>query len=201
MVDIRFSGSAWQPQVPRFSVLAGPEPEQPLPWINLDRIDVVLSEHAQVELDSLTLVGVTVPQYAPSRFQYDSDSFTATWEFSTPFPADKLLLDLPDQWINASPMVGPGAQTSQVSADRFAFPMRVDILPGDSNRDRQVDIADLVNIATRVPSSIDPSPSPKYGAQFDVNADGLIDIGDLVNVASRVPTQLPDGEPTLPTTQ
>ena len=41
----------------------------------------LFSEDVEVDVASLTLVGVNVAQYVPNRMCYDSNSFVATWTF------------------------------------------------------------------------------------------------------------------------
>lgn len=195
IIDILLSGQAWDENVASFSLLAASKPDQPLPWVNMDRIDVVFSEDVEVELSSLTLAGVNGTEYSPIGFSYSQETFTASWWFDPPFAADRLLLNLAGEATDPSPVrerVGTNAQLLGGGSD---FELRFVALPGDSTGDGVTDIGDLVNIATRVPSSVGPPPSGSYSPEFDVNGDGRIDIGDLVNTATRVPSSLPGGEP------
>lgn len=195
VVDVLVGGQSWNPSVSPHSIMADTEFDNPLPWITVDQLHVVFSTDVEVVADSLTLVGVNVPRYAPSGFGYDSGSFTATWTFAAPFSADKLLLNLAGEPFDFNPiddLAGPGGQLLNGGSD---FEVRFDILPGDSTRDRATTVTDLANVGLRVGSVLGPPKSTFYQREFDVNADGSITVTDLANVGLRVGSTLPDAEP------
>ena len=82
VLDVLLSGQAWSPQIAPVSLVSGSDSREPLPWINSDRLDVVFSKDVEVDIDSLTLVGVNTGQYFPSGFGYDTGSSAATWTFT-----------------------------------------------------------------------------------------------------------------------
>ena len=94
VTDVCISGSTWVN--PCFSLITGPDPNLPLPWINLDTIEVTFDQNVDVDINSLTLTGVNVSEYTPSGFTHDASTFKAMWTFPSAFAADQLLLDISD---------------------------------------------------------------------------------------------------------
>lgn len=193
--DVLVSGESWHAELAPISLIDRPDSEVALPWINLNRLQIVFDLDVEMALNSLTLVGVNTPESQADGFHYAAETFTATWTFATPLGTDKYQLNLTGGEPADGAPLGIATGEVAVAGGRISFQLRFDVLAGDVTGDAVTDIGDLVNIATRVPSSVDQPSSPAYEPQFDVSGDGSIDIGDLVNVATRVPSSLPEDEP------
>ena len=152
--DVRISGSTWT--ATPFSLITGTYTGG-LPWTNLDTIDVVFDQDVDVQLSSLTLVGVNTSSYSPSSFSYNSSTFTATYVFATAFDADKLLLDVAGESTDAAPVdaAGTGGLLLNGASD---YELNFTVLPGDSNGDGVVNILDAV-VFPWLCSQVIPAPS------------------------------------------
>ena len=198
VLDVLLGGQAWSPRIAPVSLVSGSGSRQPLPWINTDQLDVVFSKEVEVDIDSLTLVGVNTGQYFPSGFSYDSGSLTATWTFTSPFHVDKLLLNLAGEATDSSPIDDQLGASGQLLFGGRDFQLRFDVLSGDATWDRATTVTDLGNIGLRVGTVIGPPASEFYEHEFDANSDGAITVTDLANVGLRVGTVLPGGDPVPP---
>ena len=66
----------------------------PLPWSNIDQIQIGFDTDVDVQQTSLALSGVNVANYSFVDFRYDAATHTATWTLSSPIKADTLHIDL-----------------------------------------------------------------------------------------------------------
>ena len=73
----------------------------PLPWTNMNQIQIAFNEEVNVQESSLTLSGVNVANYTFSGFSYNTATRIATWTLSSPISSDKLSLDLHSTGPNA----------------------------------------------------------------------------------------------------
>jgi RHS repeat-associated protein len=158
-----------------------------LPWTNLDSLTIVFSEDVNITAENIAIVGVNVLNYT-GNFHYDSSTFTATWTFPQALAADKLLLDIQG---------GTGGVTDKAGNTLAGdFLLRLNVLPGDVNRDEMVVSNDLIKVRNLL------STSPKdaaYSIFMDVNGDGMIISNDLIKVRNLLSTTLPINDPVAPT--
>lgn len=168
---------------------------QPLPWTNVNQIQVAFSEDVNVQQSSLVLTGVG-GAYAISGFSYNASTFTATWTLSTPIAADKLHIALASTGPAAVTSVAGGISLDGEWTDNVStypsgnvtaggdFNFAFNVLPGDVNQDGVVDIQDLTSVANHWLGA---------GPTGDVNADGAVDIQDLTALANHWLQTLPAG--------
>ncbi len=81
---------------------------------------------------------------------------------------------------------GDGEEVDKGSDPLLADSTPRPIVPGDLNRDDQLDVRDLVSIL-RFLQGVGPEPSPAERA--DVNGDGKIDMADAVQLAKSLMEQ------------
>ncbi|MCH8047033.1 MAG: lamin tail domain-containing protein, partial [Planctomycetes bacterium] len=138
-----------------FSIPAGGEQLQVLPWVGINQISIRFSEPVEVSADDLRVAGAGVFEYAVSGFDYEQATQTATWTLAQPIAADKLRLELESTVRDASGLPLDGNWTDTVSSfpsgngaidgdDAFRFSLNV--VPGDVTGDGRVDRADLVDL-------------------------------------------------------
>jgi hypothetical protein len=184
-----------------------------LPWINLNRISLRFGEDVDLAAGAVKVYGVNVAQYA-GGFTYDAATFTATWTLTTGvFGTDKLMLavdgslitddlaqPLDGEWTNlaeTTPVTSGGADTFP-SGDGMAggdFLFRMNVLPGDVNRDGEI----VGNDVTSVRSNQGFVPGGAgYTIFRDLNGDTQIVGNDVTAVRSRQGIQLPPGDPSMP---
>lgn len=205
--DVLVSGVAWNRDRPDllapFSLINGVDPGLPLPWINLNMIEVFFDQDVLVEIESLSLTGVNTPVYPfladdPTDtvaanldgFRYDPDTFKATWILGSPIRADRLLLDISGQEGDSRPVRAADGRT--LLNDGADFEKHFSVLPGDTNRNTVVSVTDVVNANARIQPGLF---QPLYDSRFDLNGNGAITVTDIVNIVNRVPGFLPTGMP------
>jgi hypothetical protein len=147
-----------------------------LPFINIKAIDVIFSDNVNVSSSMLQLLGVNVPNYSFSTFNYNSSSFDATWGLPSAIAADRLTLGLSGE--AAPPNSGSGPN---IGADPFSNSFAV--LPGDVNGDGVVSGADATTVNNQIHKG--------YVIWDDVNGDGVIDVTDVTEVRKRIGKRLP----------
>ena len=168
---------------------------KPLPWTNLNQIQIVFNENVNVQQSSLVLTGMNVANYAFSTFSYNAATFTATWTLVSPIGDDKLSIDLhasgpadvtngqatalDGEWTNAT-SVYPSGNGSAGGDFNFAF----NVLPGDVNQDGIINVQDLALVSSGWLSA---------GPAGDVNADGIVNSQDLAFLSSNWLATLPAG--------
>ena len=167
----------------------------------------MLAEH----LD-LRVYGVNAPEYSVSGVNWHPDTNTATWLLPRPLGTDKVLLEvnggmggvrnrwsipLDGDWNNAG-----DAYPSGDGSRGGNFAMRLNLLPGDVNRDGRVNTLDWLDLRRRYGrSAANPGPagSPlSYTPFHDLNGDGAITAHDLVMVRRNLLRSLPPGQPASP---
>jgi hypothetical protein len=204
-----------------FAVAHGAGQLAAMPWGNADSITVQFNHDVSVqEADLVVRGGTDGMEYAfrPGTFRYDSVRYTATWTLDKPianFPAlrptgDAVRLELdggePDgvrlaagegllldgEWTD-------GAETAS-SGDGEAggdFCMRLNVVPGDANRNGNVGPTDFGMVRSGVGRGVgDVGAAPReYSAFKDVNGDGAVSPADLGmvrgNMAGVVPAAAP----------
>ena len=143
-----------------------------LPWFNINRIDVTLSQAATVSPGDVSLHGVTGGNYGPVSI---SGSGTSTLVITLAKPiasADKITLTIGNaQVIN--------------------YTRRLDVLPGDVNDDGAVNSTDGVLILNN------PTASHTYQVFDDMNGDGAVGTADFTTYRPKIGTVLPGTWPQL----
>ncbi|MCH8921578.1 MAG: hypothetical protein IIA67_00340, partial [Planctomycetes bacterium] len=188
-----------------FSIRGGDEQLRPIPWQDVDQVIVRFSEAVTVTAGNLSLIGVNTSQFDVVAFDYDTDTFTATWTLASPLAADKILLELSEavhdvtglpldgHWDTGNTFPsGDGAIGSGDSGSDDAFRFRLNVLPGDVTADEVVDRGDLLALVHRLGTGMGES---HYDARLDVRFDGQVDLSDLREVLRRLSIRLPSGEP------
>src|SRR5262249_33844512 len=66
----------------------------PLPWTNINQIQIAFNEEVNIQPQSLTLSGVNVANYALSVSKSPPPTRPATWTLSSAISTDRLSLDL-----------------------------------------------------------------------------------------------------------
>ena len=192
-----------------------------LPWDNLDTISIRFSEEVLVDFSDLQIRGVVVPNYTldPASFRYDADTRTATWRLAgnARFRADRIILDLDGDSPNGvrdaegnmldGEWQNPPASQSQGGGDRYPsgdgtpggdFRFRVDILPGDADRNFERvnanDVALVRSRQNRTATETPPAGVQPYSPFVDLNGDGRINAVDVATVRARQNTSLPATE-------
>jgi hypothetical protein len=185
-----------------------------LPWTNLNRASVRFSEHVNVAADDLTVRGASTATYAPAAtgaFAYDPATFTATWTLATAgVPSDKLLLDLDGdpgtgvtdaagnrldgEWTTpAATSGGPVLSGNGLPGGDFHF--RLNVLPGDANRDGNVQANDATLVRNAQGAS---AGNATYLVHADVNGSGNVQGNDVTLVRNQLGKTLPATEPAAP---
>ena len=178
--------------VPPFAFASSAQPPR-LPWANIDTITLRFSEDVTVEQGDLEVIGVNAPAYAVRDFRYDPATFAATWRLAAPLPADKLLLNL-----------RAGTAADDAGNAGAAFAQRVDVLPGDVNRDAVVNTADWLLIRNRMGrgtanlGSAAAKPPNNYTIYHDVDGNGVINGSDLLAARRHMGVALPTSSPVAP---
>jgi hypothetical protein len=168
-----------------------------LPWTNVNQVSIRFDCSASVEQGDLVVRGVRVPEYTFIDFSYDATEYVATWTLDRAIGSDRVLLDLNDsphgvlgpnsgrldgEWVNGGDTF-PSGDGSPGGYFRF----RLNIAPGDINRNGAVSEADLLETRRRYGS---------YTPTHDVNGDGRVNVLDYALVRRLTFTSLPAGEPT-----
>ena len=208
VVDVLVSGSnpsLWAPAP--FSLLSDPNIGAPLPWINIDTIQVVFDQDVDVEITSMTLTGINTPVYpfraddptdliAPNLdgFRYNSATFTVTWILTAAIPTETIRINVDGETGDSAPVraAGGGPLLNGSGVPGTDYEQIVDINHGNVNRDAATLVTDLVSVSLRIPSI---SPTPPYDQFHDVNADGAVSVTDLVVTSANIPSSAPGGIP------
>jgi hypothetical protein len=193
-----------------YAIPAGAAQLDELPWGNLNQVSVRFDKPVLALDADLAVVGVNVPAYAITAYDYDEGSNTATWTLDRNVRNDKLLLDLnagPDgvvdgagvpldgDWLN-----GADAYPSGDGAAGGDLRFRLNVVSGDANRDGRVNAVDWFELLRRRQRSIaNPGTgSFRYSADYDLNGDGVLDTRDLLVIRRNLLGTLPSSEPSAP---
>jgi uncharacterized repeat protein (TIGR01451 family) len=225
VTNVVVAGSAWSSSF--LSYLATLSPENvggysipvgsgaqllPLPWTNIDTINVTFSENVVVSQADLLLAGVNVAQYnvAAGTFAYNSSTDTATWTLSSPIAADKLLLELdgvgshPIEDLAGTPLDGAWTNpTSTTSTGSSAYPsgngtagsnflFRFNVLPGNVSQSGYVQSFDGLLVLGAVGSA---AGEGNYTIFKDVAGIGSVQSSEAALVLADLETSLPAGQP------
>jgi hypothetical protein len=170
VAQVLVDGTAWSPSYlsnmqnaglgngQGYAIPAGSAQALDLPWGNVNQIRIAFNENVNVQENSLSVTGVTVPQSGFSAFTYDSATHTAVWTLSAPIGNDRVQLHLSATGANAvtNPAGDPldGDWTDQVSSFPSGngtaggdFNFGFNVLPGDLNQDGIVNSQDLAAVS------------------------------------------------------
>ena len=208
VIDVIISSSFWDQSFLDelgglgYSVPAGEDQLDPLPWVNITQISLVFSEDVTVVQPELSVYGVNVSEYSFSGFVYDGATQTATWTFVDALEVDKLLVVLQDsvtdeagnaldgEWIDGA---GDFPSGDGVAGGDFEF--RLDVLPGDVDQDGDVDEDDVDLV--RGAANTTPGDAG-YVIYYDVDGSGEIRTSDTIKTTRLIGTLLPLGDPSPP---
>ncbi|HEY1603438.1 MAG TPA: proprotein convertase P-domain-containing protein [Pirellulales bacterium] len=168
----------------------------PLPWINLNQVQITFNEDVNVQQASLALTGLNVANYAFNGFSYNNSTHTATWTLASPIGADRLQLNLAStgaaavkdnagnsldgEWTSAASSY-PSGNGTPGGDFHFGF----NVLPADLNQDGVVNGLDINQIASHWLAT--------GGLLGDVNGDAVVNGLDINAIASQWLTSLPAG--------
>ncbi|MEM1011615.1 MAG: G8 domain-containing protein, partial [Planctomycetota bacterium] len=157
--DVAVASTAWTPDfmaqleseslgVGGYEVSTGTTQGVPLRWGNVDQVSLRFSDDLIVGANDVVLVGSQTGVVGVESFAFDADSHVATWTFADSLAADQYTMNLvtavdtqgrfiDGEWLNGvSTASGDGLEGGLFS---FAF----NVLPGDSNGDGEVNLADF----------------------------------------------------------
>jgi hypothetical protein len=183
----------------------------PLPWTNIDEIQVTFNENVTVTQADLMLVGVHTLSYnvAGGTFSYNAATFTATWTLPADIPDDKLLLELnaggsapiedasgnrlEGAWTN--PTTTSSTATSQYPSGNGVpgnFLFRFNVLPGNVSQNGYVEAVDGLLVRGAMGSS---AGQGNYSVFKDVNGAGYVLSSDGLLVLGQLGSSLPAANP------
>jgi uncharacterized repeat protein (TIGR03803 family) len=214
--DVTADGTAWSStfvnylstlnsaNVNGYSIPVGSSAQlAPLPWKNLNQINITFTQNVTVGESALQLVGVNVASYSFSGFSYNSSTDTATWTLTAPIGDDKLLIDLNGASVTNSGGIeldgdwadGVSSYPSGDGSPGSNFLFSFDVLPGDVNQSGAVNILDA---AATLNTDGTSTTTAGYSIFMDVTGSGAINILDAVQVLDLAGTSLPAGTPMAP---
>ena len=190
-----------------YAVPAGAAQLDELPWGNLDQVSIRFDKPTLALDTDLAVRGVNVPDYPIGSYDYDEATNTATWTLDRSVRNDKLMLDLSGghdgvvdgagvpldgDWVN-----GADAYPSGDGAPAGDLRFRLNVLPGDANRDGRVNAIDWFDLLRRRPRSAANPGSGQfiYTAFYDLSGDGALGVQDLLLIRRNLATILPATEP------
>ncbi|MEX0641281.1 MAG: Ig-like domain-containing protein [Pirellulales bacterium] len=144
-----------------------------LAWESIDEIRLQFSGDLPLSIGDLVVRGANQALYPIESLVIDPVMHTAVWRLAQPILADKVLVEL----------------TSEGLAESIR--LRMNVLPGDVNRDGIVNRADLLSGMRTFLSQ----RGTAIAARHDINGDGVTNLMDIVNIRNRQGRALPDGEP------
>jgi hypothetical protein len=183
-----------------------------LPWGGLDQVSVRFDREVLVLDQDLAIVGAGVANYAVSDFDYDELTHTATWTLAHPIGVEKLLLDLAagsDGVVDGAALHldGEWADGAHAYPSGDGMPggdlrMRLNVLPGDTNRNGTVSVLDYLQVqrlAKLRRSAASPGTGPlQYSPFADADGDGTIGTRDVLVTRRNLLVTLPAAEPVAP---
>lgn len=172
-----------------------------LPWYNLDVLRVTFSEDVNVRQHHLSLTGAGVANTSIAHFEYDPQTFTATWILSAALSKNSYLLKIegdgmsPVRDLQGNALDGAWTTSTStypsgtgVAGSDFAFVFRV--LPGDANQNNSVDYYDYYASTSKQGKT---TQSIGYSAFVDVDGSGSQTTSDSTDIYSRLNSVYPSG--------
>ncbi len=190
VVDIKVGSSDWDGEFLNYldAQRAGVDEAELLsvvPFAGVDQIKVQFNEDVYVGFDDVRVIGKDKSPYPIREFTYDGDTATAVWTLAEPIDADAVTVQL-------SSIVDLAGNSLDGDANGRAggrFQATYTVLPGDTDGDGRVDLADLANVQAHAAQGLD---DPAYSLAQDVNGDRQIDSGDLIVIMSNLGSQVPE---------
>ena len=184
-----------------YSIPGGAAQLATLPWANIDRVSIRFSQDVRVRSYDLNLKTGRAGGYGPLTFAYDAATHTATWTSAKPIGADRITLDtlsiaqaitsrdgsmvLDGDWRD-----GADAFPSGDGVPGEAFTMKLNVLPGDADRNGTVGALDAGGIRRRLGATA-AAGSERYSPFYDLDGDGRIGALDFLAYRRRRFTTLP----------
>ena len=183
---------------------------KPLPWSNINEIEVQFSENVTVAQADLALTGVNTTSYSVSGFAYNPTTFTATWTLPQAIADNKLLIELnaagsnPIEDLAGNKLDGYWVNpTSTTQASSHAYPsgngtpgtnflFRFNMLPGDVDQNGLVQAYDGLLVCGAIGSTPETG---NYTPFKDINGDGQVTTADSTAVKNQLGSVLPAGNP------
>jgi hypothetical protein len=174
-----------------------------LPWTGLNQIRITFNQDVHVVAEDLSVSGVNVTAYAFNDFNYDPNTYTATWTLATPLAKDKIMLDLDsdgkDPVHNSAGQALDGEWTDGTSTFPSGdgnpggdFKFSINVLPGDVDGNGVVNNIDTTAIRVRSGKN---AGDTGYGIRYDINGSGSITMDDYSLADARMANHLPTGNP------
>ena len=182
--------------------LAAPSPV--VPWLDLHRLEFVLTRDVIITADDLTVTDSSFVRHELTDFRYDPQTFTASWAFAGLVPAATLTLELSDRIVDllGNALDGESPPSDLPSGDGRpggSYTRSFRVLPGDFTSDQQLSVEDVDALLSGLQSQdkhfdLDAN---EIVAQDDIlllvtvlagsaigdsNFDGQFDSGDLIQI-------------------
>jgi len=174
----------------------------PLPWVNIDKVEITFSEEMDVSATDITVRGVAVPLYVADAFAYDGELHQVTLTFAAPLEADRLLIEVADGASSAEGTALDGEWSDGLSeypsGDGVAggdFRFTINVLPGDVDGTGETRSSDVIKLRRKTNTQMG---DPGYSIFHDVDGDGQIRSSDVIKARRRTNTELPPEPPPLP---
>jgi hypothetical protein len=176
---------------------AVPANAAPLPWTNLNQLSVTFTQSLQkagggaLTADDFSIVSVDQVDYNAlvSDFLYDSASHTATFTFISSIETDTLIVS-----IDAANL-----QDERGHVQPGIYQFRLDVLPGDADRNGAVTMDDVNSIRQRQGTgTVSGAPEAHYSIFHDLDGSGGIVGTDVGRALLRLGGELPADEPAPP---
>jgi hypothetical protein len=213
VIDVSISGNDWTVPFTQylttgnmgtfsFSIPNGTDQLSTLSWGTIDQLRMRFSEDVVVSAGDLRLYGVNTLDYSSliSSFTYQPSSHTAVWTFSQPIGTDKILVSLDDAVSDRTGNLLDGewqgttdAMPSGNGVEGGDFTYRMNVLPGDLDRNGAVNLFDLSYVQSHLGTT---AHTLGYDAFADFDGSGTTTIVDRTAVLSHLFQSLPTGEPT-----
>jgi hypothetical protein len=177
-----------------------------LPWTSVDTLTITFSKGVTVSANSLTLYDSEGDALTTTNFNYNAANSTAQWIFSSDLAADKWWISLSaatvsdtagaaldGEWTTSQSTFSAGSGDGTPGGD---FNFRFNVLPGDVNDNGIVSTGDVLQVKTKLNSSIDIT-----SYRMDINGSGGISTGDVLQAKTQLNKTISSfTEPTLPPT-
>jgi hypothetical protein len=174
----------------------------PLPWNNLNRIQITFDSDVVVDRMDLMVNGLD-QVYAVDDFEYSRQTRTATWQLAESLASDQIRIQLnadgddpvrstsgailDGDWADRADMMPSG---DGVSGGNFQFTLNV--VAGDVNHDALTSRIDYVQIDQVIDSTVGDAT---YDPMRDVDGSGQINFVDLMETISHDGLELPLSSP------
>ena len=177
---------------------------QTLPWSNIDQIKITFTQSVSVKAADLSVSGVNTTAFAFANFNYDPNTYTATWNLAAPVAKDKLMLDLDANGMVPVKSLATGEVLDGTWTDcQSTFPsgtgsggtdfeFRFNVLPGDVNASNNVSVIDPYMTHIQIGKGVGDTG---YNYRCDVDGSGTVTSYDEDTVRARMGNALPNGDP------